>query len=76
MRLRDPGQALGVQQLFERGWAGEHVLAEAASMRVYVSLMALRKLGLRGVLLRRGGGYLLDPAVDVRVVRTRIGAVS
>jgi hypothetical protein len=74
-RLRAPGKPLAVDALFKRGWPGERVLERAAAARVYSALMTLRKMGLRDVLVRRGGGYLLDPAIDVVVVRASLGEV-
>jgi hypothetical protein len=41
------------------------VLFEAAQTRVRVAIATLRKLGLRGVLLTRDDGYLLDPQIAV-----------
>jgi hypothetical protein len=38
---------------------------EAAQTRVRVAVATLRKLGLRGLLVTRDDGYVLDPAVEV-----------
>jgi tetratricopeptide (TPR) repeat protein len=67
-RLKAPGEPLSADTLLEYGWPGERVLAEAGASRVYVALATLRKLGLRGLLMSRDGGYLLDPAVQLVVV--------
>jgi predicted ATPase len=67
-RLKAPGEALSPDTLLEHGWPGERVLAEAGASRVYVALATLRKLGLRGLLVSRDGGYLLDPEVELVVV--------
>jgi predicted ATPase len=67
-RLKAPGEALSADTLLEYGWPGERVLAEAGASRVYVALATLRKLGLRGLLVSRDGGYLLDPSVELVVV--------
>jgi predicted ATPase len=58
-----PDAALGVDALLAAGWPGEQIRPEAGAMRVWNAIAELRKLGLREVLLRRGDGYLLDPAV-------------
>jgi hypothetical protein len=67
-RLKAPGEALSADALFEAGWPGERVLVEAGAGRVYVALATLRRLGLRGSLLSRDGGYLLDPRVPLVVL--------
>ncbi len=67
-RLKAPGEPLSADTLLEYGWPGERVMAEAGASRVYVALATLRKLGLRGLLVSRDGGYLLDPDVQLVVV--------
>jgi len=67
-RLKAPGESLSADTLLEYGWPGERVMAEAGASRVYVALATLRKLGLRGLLMSRDGGYLLDPDVQLVVV--------
>lgn len=64
---RAPGQPLALDALVEAGWPGEKILPEAARARVYVALSGLRKLGLEPVIMKRDGGYLLDPDAHVRV---------
>jgi tetratricopeptide (TPR) repeat protein len=64
-RADAPGEPLAIAQLFEAGWPGERVQADAATSRVYVALSTLRKMGLEAVLLRRPDGYLLDPGVPL-----------
>ena len=66
-RLRHPGEGLGADALVAAGWPGEVVLERAASTRIRVALSALRKAGLRPLLLRGGGGWFLDPEVPLRV---------
>jgi predicted ATPase/predicted negative regulator of RcsB-dependent stress response len=61
----DRGRGLSVDELAEAGWPGERVLVEAAQTRVRVAVATLRKLGLRGLLVTRDDGYVLDPAVEV-----------
>jgi predicted ATPase len=67
-RERVPGRPLSVEVLFEAGWPGDRSRRTAALNRVHVALATLRGLGLRSLLLRRGGGYLLDPEVPVTLV--------
>ena len=65
MRLETPGAVLPVTAAFEAGWPGERATPTAAAMRVYTAVHSLRRLGLRGLLVRRRRGYVLD--VDVRI---------
>jgi hypothetical protein len=65
-RLASPGAALDVDAMFSAGWPGERIARESAQARVYTSVQRLRGLGLDGILLTRGDGYLLDPEVVVR----------
>lgn len=60
MRQRTPGAVLNVTAAFEAGWPGERATPTAAAMRVYTAIHSLRRLGLRGVLVRRRRGYVLD----------------
>jgi predicted ATPase len=62
-RLRAPGRALSIDDLFASGWPGEKASAEAVENRVYVGISRLRKIGFKGLLLSRDDGFLLDPAV-------------
>jgi hypothetical protein len=55
-----PGAALSRDALLHAGWPGERVLHDAASKRVRVAITTLRNLGLRGAILTRDDGYLLD----------------
>ncbi|MHB8876894.1 MAG: ATP-binding protein, partial [Myxococcaceae bacterium] len=64
-RLGAPGEGLTVQALLEVGWPGERVIPRAGANRVYVAVATLRKLGLKELLLSRGGRYLLDPRVPI-----------
>jgi hypothetical protein len=65
-----PGVALSDEALIEAAWPGERIAPEASMNRLKVALATLRKVGLRELMLRRDGGYLLDPAVKVRTVRS------
>jgi predicted ATPase len=62
-----PGVALSLHDLLEAGWPGERTTYEAGNARVYNALTTLRKLGLRATLVSRDDGYLLDPAVALRL---------
>jgi predicted ATPase len=64
-RSECPGEPTDIEQLFAIGWPGERARREAALSRVYVALSTLRKLGLRGVLIKRDDGYLLDERIRV-----------
>lgn len=66
-RLRSPGHALHRDDLLIAGWPGERVLPTAGAHRVRVAVASLRDLGLRGLLLRRDDGYLLDPEATITV---------
>jgi predicted ATPase/predicted negative regulator of RcsB-dependent stress response len=66
-RNGEPGTPLSNEELIAAGWPDEHIALEASMNRLKVSLAALRKLGLRELLLRTDGGYMLDPAIAVRV---------
>ena len=66
-RLESPGVALDVDRLFEAGWPGETADRERRTNRVRVMLTRLRAAGLREVLLARKDGYLLDPAMPLRL---------
>jgi hypothetical protein len=55
-----------VDALVKATWPGERILPQAALSRVYVTVLMLRNLGLRTILVQRDGGYLLDP--NVRLV--------
>ncbi|HMJ14939.1 MAG TPA: tetratricopeptide repeat protein, partial [Polyangiaceae bacterium] len=64
-RLATPGVALNQEQLIAVGWPGERMQSAAAANRVKVALSTLRSAGLRDLLVRRAGGYLLDPGVPL-----------
>lgn len=64
-RLATPGEALNQEQLTAVGWPGERMQPAAAANRVKVALSTLRSAGLRELLVRRAGGYLLDPNVPL-----------
>ncbi|MCA9661530.1 MAG: sigma 54-interacting transcriptional regulator, partial [Myxococcales bacterium] len=66
-RAASPGVPSSMSDLLAAGWPDERVIERAGANRVHVALTALRKLGLRELLLRRDDGYVLDPDADVRV---------
>ncbi len=65
MKRESPGAVLPVTSAFEAGWPGERATPTAAAMRVYTAVHSLRRLGLRGLLVRRRRGYVLD--IDVHI---------
>ncbi|HEY1960006.1 MAG TPA: NACHT domain-containing protein [Polyangiaceae bacterium] len=68
-RLAAPGEAVSMEEVIRAGWPGERMDADAALNRAHVALSSLRKLGLRGILVHGGGGYMLSHAVLVRVIK-------
>jgi len=62
-RREHPPRPLTVHELLEAGWPGEAPTGASGLNRVKVALSTLRKLGLREVLQREGGGYVF--ALDV-----------
>lgn len=67
-RLASPGTASTTIELASHGWPGERIQPEAAGDRVYTAIGTLRRLGLGGVLIRRDGGYALDPTLPAVVL--------
>ena len=64
-RVSRPGEPVLLEELLAEGWPGERVLARSGANRVYVALTTLRKLGLRGAIIRTKRGYLLDPELEI-----------
>ena len=62
-RIAHAGRAVNPSTLVAAAWPGERMRPNAAQNRLHVALDTLRKLGLRELLLRREGGWLLDPEV-------------
>ena len=56
---RAGGVATG-DELIAAGWPGERIQPEAARLRLYNAIAALRSLGLRGLLVTTDGGYRLE----------------
>ena len=70
-RRTNPGQPVSAEALIAAGWPDERMAHEAGMNRLKVALATARKLGLRELLVRQDGGYLLDPGVDLTVKGTR-----
>ncbi len=51
-------------------WPEQTMLPQSRRARVQVAISTLRKMGLRDLLLRKRGGYFLDPATPVRIITT------
>lgn len=71
LKLRSPDKVLPVPTAFEAGWPGERANPTAAAMRVYTAVHSLRRLGLRGILVRRRRGYVLDIEVQIAPSQTQ-----
>lgn len=69
----DRGESCTVKTLLDAGWPGERVDPEAGANRVYVSVSALRKMGLRSAIERFDQGYRLAPGVRVERRRAELG---
>jgi hypothetical protein len=54
---------LSMDTLVHAVWPNERILPAAAKNRLQVTLHHLRSLGLRDLILRRDGGWLLCPQV-------------
>ncbi|MDF2693983.1 MAG: Signal transduction response regulator [Labilithrix sp.] len=65
LKRTSPHSVLPVTAAFEAGWPGERASPTAAAMRVYTAVHSLRRFGLRGILVRRRRGYVLD--IDVHI---------
>jgi predicted ATPase len=62
-----PGRVLGTDDVLASAWPGERIHKRAGASRVYVTIGRLRDLGLRGLILRVAGGYMLDPTQLIAV---------
>jgi hypothetical protein len=67
MHRSEPGAVLTIPDLIEVGWPGERPSADAGANRVHVVLTQLRRLGMRDVLERSGGGYRFVPTMTVKL---------
>jgi hypothetical protein len=52
-------------EAFAAGWPGERAHPNAAQVRVYTAIHAIRSFGLRAILVRRNGAYTLDANVTI-----------
>jgi hypothetical protein len=60
-----PGEPLPVEALVAAGWPGERMLPKAGATRVYTAIASLRRLGLKGMLVRDDRGYRLLEGVPI-----------
>jgi hypothetical protein len=67
-RLERPGEVVRDELLTEAAWPGERLVAKAGKNRLHVAVATLRKLGLRPVLERHDGGYLVPHDVTTLIV--------
>jgi hypothetical protein len=74
LRIYRPNATMTVIEAFAAGWPGERAHPNAASIRVYTAIHTIRHLGLRQVLVRRNGGYILD--ADVKLATDETGEPS
>lgn len=58
-RLSRPGVPVAVEALVAAGWPGERMVFGAGPERVYAAIATLRRMGLRGLIVQQGDGYLL-----------------
>ena len=66
-RVEAAGEAVSIDDVIRVGWPGEKIAAAAALNRAHVALASLRKLGLRGLLVKTAGGYALSEAAVVTI---------
>lgn len=64
-RIERPGRALTWEAVLAAGWPGERPVTDSGLKRVYTAVWTLRSLGLEGLLVTRGDGYLLEPSAAV-----------
>jgi predicted ATPase len=56
-----PSRAVAASELVAAGWPGERMAEGAASNRLRNAIATLRRMGLKGALLTRSDGYMIDP---------------
>lgn len=71
LKMRSPNAVLPVTGAFEAGWPGERATPTAAAMRVYTAVHSLRRMGLKGLLVRRRRGYVLDIRVSIAATESQ-----
>lgn len=67
-RTATPATAVSIEELIATAWPNEQMRTDSAQNRLAVALSTLRGLGLRDVLVRQPGGYLLDPSPEVMII--------
>jgi hypothetical protein len=55
------------EELIAAIWPGERIQRRAARNRLHVSVSMLRRMGLREVVVARGAGYAIAPAVAIEL---------
>ncbi len=63
-----PGTPCSIADLADAAWPDTRLVPGSAENRIRVAISGLRKAGLRPVLQRTQGAYLLDPEAPVRVL--------
>jgi predicted ATPase len=66
-RTVDPELGLSMDQLASAGWPDVELPTPVRASRVYAAIAVLRRSGLESLVVRRPGGYLLDP--ELRVIQ-------
>ena len=61
------GAALTLDGVFSLGWPGERAAASSIANRVHVTICRLRSMGLRDILVYRGGGWTIDEYVQLEL---------
>lgn len=63
-----PGSRLTVADLLAAAWPEDRFVGTAGANRVYVALATLRKLGLRDIVVRTDGGYMIGPDAPLQII--------
>ncbi|MBA2663171.1 MAG: AAA family ATPase [Bradymonadaceae bacterium] len=71
----DRQRSIATSVIFERVWPDEE-FGLAAPQRIYNKISALKKKGLRDVLLNSSDGYLIEPTLEVIVYEPELGLVD
>jgi predicted ATPase len=66
-RVESVGESSPIHEIIKAGWPSERMAAAAALNRAYVALAALRKAGLKNILLHEDGGYRLTESLPIRI---------
>ena len=67
-RRDQPGARLTVADLLAAAWPEDRFVGTAGANRVYVALATLRKLGLRDIVVRTDGGYMIAPDAPLQII--------